>query len=1051
MGNNKMIKTAAAVALGASVVATAVAPGAASAATTYKLKSGKLVNAKTGKVVKGYKVYKSTLYKDGKKAKGYVTFNKVLYKDGKKFTGLRSAKYYKAGKLATGTFKGVYYKTGKKFTGLKSGVYYKAGVKGTGLYKSVYYKNGKKGTALVGGVYYKNGAKGTGSYKGIQYKAGKAVTGVVNNVYYNNGVKATAVVDGVQYVDGDIANEVYKKVLYVDGKAAQGTVEGVLYKDGKKVTGEVEGVLYEDGKAFSGVKEDKVYVDGKLDAEAPAIEVEEAQTVAYGATAPTAASLVKSVKDNSGEKIEATATITFDGKEVSAIDTKVAGEYTINYVAVDKNGNEGKASVKVTVQATTKAEVESVTAINAKQIKVKFSKAVGNGVTTPANYEVKTVAGATANTVTSVTVVDDKTVILNLTSGYTVSTDLVVSISGIYEAGSIKETLPKYSTVINVNDTKDPEVESVSSKTSTNAAQVVTVKLSEPIQSAPAVKINGNLISTGVSLDATGTILTISGLNLAADKTHSLEVLNYKDFANNSVVYTKKDFSITKDTTVATGKAAVLQDNKVQVTFDKAITAASLANVDILRYDSTTGEYKKVALDTTTPYAQDTTGKIATFNIAAAEETNFFGLNDSKEELIVKVKSGVVDTTGNAVTPFEEKVVANQDVTGPALQEVTFKKDSKGAVTALYFTYNEDLTFGSARALAASEISYTDVTTNNTVDLSTVFGTAPQISLATDGKTLVVTPDTGATQKFLSGSYSFTAAAALAKDTSFAQNDNTRGSKTVDFGQVANQVSVSSASINTLSAVDNKLTITFSKAVTAASAKDPANYSINGKTLPATTVIKVVNDTTVEFTLPSDTVAKSDGSAVLAVDGVKAQDSSATFKAYVGTINALDNTRPVATSTLLSNGLIQLTFSEAVTAAAADFKTLTLNGKEIETTTPDATVVTVNTTASLLDGTPAVTIAVVPKVAADFNSTGFTYQYIDVDGNDALDFNKDIILNKVEATTAPASWSTIANLNLLDSVTIELPAAPATVDGSTVNLGSGAGNTLAPATTITVK
>ena len=106
--------------------------------------------------------------------------------------------------------------------------------------------------------------------------------------------------------------------------------------------------------------------------------------------------------------------------------------------------------------------------------------------------------------------------------------------------------------------------------------------------------------------------------------------------------------------------------------------------------------------------------------------------------------------------------------------------------------------------------------------------------------------------------------------------------------------------------------VTFSKAVTAASAKNPANYTINGTALPADTVI-VVRDRTATFTLPEGTVANSDERAILTINNVKAQDSSATFKNYISTINALDNTRPVATGSVLSNGVIQLTFSEALT------------------------------------------------------------------------------------------------------------------------------------------
>ncbi|MGX9133348.1 hypothetical protein ACWV26_03060 [Rummeliibacillus sp. JY-2-4R] len=64
----KFVKSAAALALGASVITSAVvvADTSASAKTTYKVSNGKLVNAKTKKVVKGYVSYKSVLYKDGK-------------------------------------------------------------------------------------------------------------------------------------------------------------------------------------------------------------------------------------------------------------------------------------------------------------------------------------------------------------------------------------------------------------------------------------------------------------------------------------------------------------------------------------------------------------------------------------------------------------------------------------------------------------------------------------------------------------------------------------------------------------------------------------------------------------------------------------------------------------------------------------------------------------------------------------------------------------------------------------------------------------------------
>lgn len=713
---------------------------------------------------------------------------------------------------------------------------------------------------------------------------------------------------------------------------------------------------------------------------------------------------------------------------------------------------------------TREAKVVSVSAINAKQVEVKFSREVGTGAGTAANYDVKTVLGTTQNVVLNAAVqADGKTVVLTLTNAYKVATDIVVSVDGIYQKGSIKDQFPKYSTVINVNDTVAPTITSVSSKTNTNAAQVATINFSEPLQAMPTIKVNGTLIAgANLGFNTTSTAVTVSGLNLSVDKVHTLEVLNYSDYADNAVVYTTQNFSVTKDTTAATGKAVVVSDNKVQVTFDKVVNLASLVNVDILRYDTATGEYVKVVLDATTPRSLDATGKVATFTINATEKTNFFGLNDNTESLIVKVKSGVLDSTGNQVTPFEQAVVTTEDVSGPALDAVTYDKNSKGEVTKLYFHFNEALTFEGAgtwtdtsvtpnvtrAALLAANVTVTDLSTNGTVAFADVFGANNIVTVAADGKTLIVQPDTTAastvTNKLTTGKYSFTLTSGVVKDKSFGTNNNPRASKTADFGAVRNEVTVSSVSINTSPAVDNVLTVNFTKPVTAASAINPANYSINGKALPADTVItfNAANSTEVTFTLPKNTVAKSDGAAVLSVSNVRPQDSSATFKTHVSTINALDNTAPTATATILANGKIQVTFSEAVTVTPADFQSLKINGKVLDAAGSAATA----TATTLADGTDAVLIELDTEIQDNSGSTGFSYLYIDVDGVAGLDLTKDIVLTQVTGTPL-AAWATaIADLNLVNTVEILLPTAPATYDASLLNnaqTGNTIGNKLA--------
>ena len=241
MRNFKLIKTAAALALGASVVTSAVVTTDASAASKYKIKSGKLVVAKTGKV-----------------AKGYVTYNKVVYKDGKKFTGLKNKVYYKSGKKATGTYKGAYYVKGAKkvTTGTYNKAYYVKGVKkvSTGLYASKYYKDGKVATGTYKGAYYVNGVK-------------KVTTGYYNKAYYVNGVKkvSTGLLDDKLYVNGKLNQgyKLYNENLYKDAvlNTELALFEGKLY-DGAKLN---EGIKEFDGKWYNNAElaNGVVTVDGE--------------------------------------------------------------------------------------------------------------------------------------------------------------------------------------------------------------------------------------------------------------------------------------------------------------------------------------------------------------------------------------------------------------------------------------------------------------------------------------------------------------------------------------------------------------------------------------------------------------------------------------------------------------------------------------------------------------------------------------------------------------------------------------------------------------------
>ena len=173
----KIILTTLATAVALSAVTPSNTP--ASAAVKVKVKSGKLVNASTGKVVTGAIVYNKQLYKNGVLAKGKVLHKNVLYVNGKIKGGAvqYKNKFYKKGKLIG---KNVYFE-----------------------YEGKLYINNKvaKGETVYNHTYYKDGEVDTGSYKNNIYKFGELVFEgntknpyeryVQNVTYSTNGSTAT--------------------------------------------------------------------------------------------------------------------------------------------------------------------------------------------------------------------------------------------------------------------------------------------------------------------------------------------------------------------------------------------------------------------------------------------------------------------------------------------------------------------------------------------------------------------------------------------------------------------------------------------------------------------------------------------------------------------------------------------------------------------------------------------------------------------------------------------------------------------------------------------
>ncbi len=980
MANAKFVKTAAAVALGASVVTTAVAPGAASAATTYKIKDGKLY--KNGKIAKGYVVYKGKLYKNGKLNKGYAKVG----------TGSKMKLYFNSS-LKKG------FKTANNATLLfKDGVLFK-GYKQAGSNERLY----KDGKLTTGWEVYTDaeGVKFLYS-KGYLYKNLKtAKRGGVTNLFENGKLaEGTKAFQNTLFTDGtvDEKDQVFEDVLYVGGKKAEGTV----------------------------TFEDVVYIDGVKDAEKPEITAED-KTVAYGSEAVDVATLA-TVKDNSGEEIKAEAKISFDGKAVEKIDTKTPGVYTVTFTAKDKNGNEATKEVKVTVAEAVKAEVESVKAINATQLKVTFNKTVdADAAKVLTNYSV-----AGTNPTSAVVADDAKSVVVTFAAASTLKgSDKTVTVLPITLASDNEKSTAKFVTLLTYVDEVNPEIAEVTSTTAGTVANAVTVKASEPIANATA-KIDG--VNYAINFNNTDTA-TITGLQLDATKSHTLELLNVTDLEGNKTISTSKTFNVVVDKNAPTVALSAQGDNTVVLEFNKDMDVNSVEAA----FAANSGNVKDETLGTVN---HKVVTQIDNSKKKFAVQLNDATLYDNKTSrtLTLVLPATLKDELGNTVAATTKQVTLSKDTVAPAYTSYKIKKNANGEVTDVEFNFSEELA-----AKAAASITPTVVKSNGeAVSLANILGGLSNAAVTVNDKKVVFTATTPAK---ITGKYTFSFAKGSVTDTAVKGNDSAAFSTTVDFGEAAaTELTLPAGAVSKVSGSKGKYEVNFGTAVkggaVAGSATDASNYTLAGKALPegTTIVLKEGSDQKVAvITLPAGSVAKDDANALFTVANVQTVAGN-TFKLYTQTIAVEDTVAPVLKSAALtSDNKLAVDFGEVlnVTPATTDL-VIKINGKTL-TTTPaiavgtgsDAAKYLIDLSSLLVNGTDAVTGA---------SATPATPSYLDLDGSNDFDATKDVKIADGAITGFKLSTSSV-----ITSVTVSTKGS-GTLTGADAN-----GNTLTNGTTVTAK
>lgn len=733
-------------------------------------------------------------------------------------------------------------------------------------------------------------------------------------------------------------------------------------------------------------------------------------------------------------------------------------------------------------------KVESVSAINAKQVQVKFNNPVDKATAeNVANYAVKpagqtavalhgTLANAlsTKGYATAKLAEDNKTLTITLGEALTSQTPTVgwnmaqgdvfnLEYNLVTAAGA---TLVKGNESVKFADKVAPTFESAtaSAKTTTNT---VTLKFSEPVDFGQAtVSINGKYASlaAGNSLD---TVIATFADSLTAGESYTAKILNIKDAAGNQISPNPvtTTFKVAADATApVVTNVTVVRDNLIEVTFDKSMNASTVTAAGALKIVdanlNTTGITHTAA--TVKANTDNKTYQISVSALPFNVTGNFTGL--------VSVANTVQDAAGNAASASTTAVTVNRDTKAPTVVSSTYKKlSSYGKQStpqgSIVVTFDESLSAGShSNALvydqdgAAVSTPFSGAVVNPDNDKELILPLTANIT-NTQKSFTVVLPSGTATDNSIDGNGSVAKTVTVDVSAGAVTGADTTA-PTVAFGSVTPAVATAGAT-----QAGNKIDVTFTEAITGsgidvASVLDTNNYRLNGAPLPSgsyitqsTATVSSNNVTSATIHLPFASAAKSENYS-LNINGVKDKAGNAVAPFIHETVALVDDVQPELLGAVInSDGTLSLTFSEnVISAAAANLADLEfhLNGKKV-----DASSLAVADGAGADAGKYVVTINTLVEEADGSSITNDTL-YIDVDGVSGYSATGgDILLSQTpDASTTTGNNYTAGTFNANNAVSliIKTVATPTVIkDNSSIVNGGGTGNLLKGNTTISVK
>lgn len=600
---------------------------------------------------------------------------------------------------------------------------------------------------------------------------------------------------------------------------------------------------------------------------------------------------VKNLKE--GEKVEL---VVYPGKDTSATPIKETATVKEGKLTVSKKLPAGTHSFQL-VSGDVKSEikeftveapmVKNVVAANAKELVITFNKEVKKDSVITGDVLVPhvvflnsvDVSGTKAylsNDGKSLTLVAGDGITWNGSYAFEVAKDKV-------EAVVSGQKVQEYKAFVSASDTVRPTFSGVSYEANGDAK----FSFSEPLNETAAT-IAGKLVVSGptsVSVAASDITLAADGKSFSVvlpssmtkDAAYTFTLTGIKDFAGNLLNPNPVSASVVKserDTVKPTITNVVALDaQKLQVTFSEKIQLATA---------------KLTVGNATYPtYTLDSTGTVATFSSV----TN---LTAGVQSVTI---TDALDLAGLKMDPVTRVIQVVADQTAPAY--VSHAVETVGSDRFLVVNYNEEITANNAVSITGTYVDANSITQTVTA----ITGSA--ITTGTDKKSVrVKLPATA-------GAYTLNLPVGLAKDTSAQTNSSVARSVSFTLGAA---VDSTKPVLETFAQAGNKVTVTFDRPVTAATALNVSNYSIDGISSAFESAIFKGDAKTVELTLKADVIT-TNGLRNYSVSNI-ATSAGSIMDAKTDKYEFKENVRPTVTGAkVISATQIEVTLSEALKAA----------------------------------------------------------------------------------------------------------------------------------------